>query len=237
MLIDTWTGLRASPACSDYVEEMEVMNVNDSWAKKWILKNQEGKNWAEDMGFQKPITFAPNRECSSQDPRPYIAFLNPRENETIETNPLEIFGYADASDWFDFVRLDFGIGHDPDEWETLAKGNERLEEPELLYQWDLEDIPDGEVTLRIYMHSTEDTYAEKLLHLNLQVPTPTPSPTPTFTPTPTYTPTSTPTSTPTPTATPTNTQEPSPTTTTTTPPTNTPIFIIKPTEIRPTAES
>jgi len=201
ILLDTWTGLRASTACSDFVEKDFALNVTDHWAKKWIKKNPEGQTWAEEMGFQDPVMFAPNRDCKADDPRPILAFTSPEDYETITSSPLSIYGMADATEWFDSVQLEYGMGDDPVEWKTLAKGKERINRPELLYSWDLEDVPEGVITLRLTVYSTEDTYAETLLHLNLQVPTPTP--------TPTYTPTQTPTFTPTPTMTPTKTPKPS----------------------------
>jgi penicillin-binding protein 1C len=232
VVIDTWTELRASDACPDFTDETFALNVTEEWAKKWIKKDPQGASWAEDIGFSKPVTFSPSRECRSDDPRPKMGITSPRENDTVRDNPLEIFGFADATDWFDFVRIEFGIGEDPVEWQRLVQGQERLNRPELLYTWDLDRVPDGIITLRLYMHSTEDTYAEILLQLELKVPTPTPTPTktptptftPTYTPTPTRTPLPTntplPTSSPTSSSTPTQTLTPSPTyTQTPTPPT------------------
>ncbi|MFC2052706.1 transglycosylase domain-containing protein [Chloroflexota bacterium] len=201
ILLDTWTGLRASAACSDFVDNEFALNVTDPWAKKWIKKNSQGQTWAEEMGFQDPVTFTPNRECQADDPRPILAFTSPEDYETVTSSPLGIYGMADATEGFDLVQLEYGIGEDPVEWKTLAKGKERINHSELLYSWELEDIPEGVITLRLSVYSTEDTYAETLLHLNLQVPTPSP--------TPTNTPTQTPTFTPTPTMTPTKTPEPS----------------------------
>ncbi len=98
------------------------------------------------------------------------------------------------------MRLEFGRGDDPVEWELLAEGRQPLPEVEKLYEWDLLNFEAGVVTVRLYMESTEDTYAETFLRLNMQVPTPTPTPTetptPTYTPTPTLEPTWTPTVTP-----------------------------------------
>jgi len=147
-----------------------------------------------------------------------IEFTSPDKFETINSNPLKVFGLADASDWFKSVRLEFGFGEDPEDWETLAKGNEQVNQSELLYTWDLTDIPDGLITLRLYLESTEGTYAEKRLPLNLNVPTPTPTPTltstststPTMTPLPSLTPTSTKTNTPVPSNTPENTSTATP---------------------------
>ncbi|MFC2043301.1 transglycosylase domain-containing protein [Chloroflexota bacterium] len=213
IMLDTWTGLRASSACSDFVDNEFALNVTDPWAKKWIKQNPEGQTWAEEMGFEDPIMFTPNRECQADDPRAILAFTSPEDYETITSRPLGIYGMADATEGFDSVQLDYGRGEDPVEWKTLAKGKERTNRPELLYSWDLEDIPDGVITLRLTVYSTEDTYAETLLHLNLQVPTPTPTSTntPTHTPTFTPTPTMTLTITPKPSKTPTQTNTSTPT--------------------------
>jgi hypothetical protein len=161
------------------------------------------------MGFSDPIAFAPDRECRQDDPRPILRFLSPQENETIVSSPLDIYAVADATGWFDFVRLEFGFGDDPFEWQLLEERRAPLSEPGILYTWDLIDLPPGRITLRLTLHSTEDTYAETFLHLTLLVPTPTPLPTatptptplPTWTPLPTPTPTLPPTDTPLPTAT------------------------------------
>lgn len=218
VLIDTWTGLRASAACSEYTEEKFLFNVVDPWARKWLRRSPEGEKWLEENGFEEEIDFAPERECKEDDPKPMIEFTSPDKYETINSNPLKVFGLADASDWFKSVRLEFGFGEDPEDWETLAKGNEQVNQSELLYTWDLTDIPDGLITLRLYLESTEGTYAEKRLPLNLNVPTPTPTPTltstststPTMTPLPSLTPTSTKTNTPVPSNTPENTSTATP---------------------------
>jgi hypothetical protein len=111
-------------------------------------------------------------------------------------------------------RLQYGLGTEPAEWKTLLDNQTaQYTNPEMIYTWDVSELPAGEVTLRIYMESTEDTYAERRIHINLQVPTPTPTVTPTETPTPTMTLTPTPSLTPTPTETPTPTIEVSPTVT------------------------
>lgn len=203
ILVDTWTGLQASSECSEYPEEQFVLNVLDPWAKKWLKNNPHGKEWLEDHGFPENVKFTPPRECTEDDPRPLLEFTSPEEYERITSSPLKIYGAVDATDWFEFVRLEYGIGEEPENWETLARGNERISRPELLYTWDLEGLPEGMVTLRLLLESSEDTFAEKLLTLNIQVPTPTPTPTNTSTPTQTHTPTATFTATSTYTSTPT----------------------------------
>ncbi|MBN1149415.1 MAG: transglycosylase domain-containing protein [Anaerolineales bacterium] len=213
--VDTWTELRASAACAEFTDEKFVLNVVDPWARKWIRKEPQGQAWAEQVGFPGQVTFSPSRECNADDPRPILQFAAPRDGETITSSPLNIYVMADATQGFDAWRLDFGLGEKPVEWQVLAVGRNRISQPDLVQVWDLANFPPGVVTLRLYLLSTQDTYAEKRIRLNIQVPTPTPTPTPTATPTPTPTqtllPTDTPTPTPTPSITPTETPTSSPT--------------------------
>ena len=209
ILVDTWTELKASDVCSEFTDERFVMNVTDQWARKWIRQDSNGQEWAQNMGFEDPVTFAPTRECNQDDPRPDLAFTSPRDKDRITSNPLEIFGKANATAWFDHVALEWGEGDDPNDWELLERWNDPIQDASRLFEWDMEDLPNGPITIRLYMESTEDTYAEVKIRLDNQIPTPTP--TPTETPTPTFTPTVTPTFTQTPTVTPLPTDTPTPT--------------------------
>ncbi|HLE51414.1 MAG TPA: hypothetical protein VI755_05105, partial [Anaerolineales bacterium] len=67
---------------------------------------------------------------------------------------------------------------DPVDWEELKQDGTPLNEPGKLFEWDLSELPAGEVVLRLFLKSVNDTYAELKMRLNLQVPTPTPTPTP-----------------------------------------------------------
>ncbi len=221
VLIDTWTGLRVSAACSDFTDEEFAINVQDAWARRWVRETSDGRAWAEQMGFSDPVFFVPNRDCTAADPRPILAFTAPSEGATIILNPLEIFGQADATADFRRFKLQYGQGEDPVKWETLLQGNNPFSQPQLMYSWDIDEFPEGRVTLRLRIESIHDTYAEIERLVRLELPTPTPTPTPTLTPTPTPTPTLTPTLTPTVTETSTITPPPTitPTPTVTLPPT------------------
>ena len=218
MVIDTWTELRASNDCKDFTDERFVLNVNDKWAKKWINQDPAGKQWAKDNGFgKKDVTFAPGRDCKADDPRPKLSFDSVRDGDTITASPLEIRGVADATQLFASWQVDYGIGNDPNKWKNLAQDTRPVSQSDLLVKWNLDELVQkeglsGPITLRIYLHSTQNTYAELRIHLNIQVPTPTPTPTPipTDTPTPTITPTVTLTPPPTETQLPTPTLTPIP---------------------------
>lgn len=206
--LDTWTNLKASSACEGYEETKLVLNVTDKWAKKWIEDTDQGKAWLEKLGFPTPVIYVPERECRADDPRPTLLFVGLNDGQTITDDKLDVYAVVDATKNFDEFYLEYGEGKDPKKWTTLVEpGGEASANPQKLLTWDLTKVKNGVVTLRLFMTSRKDGHAEKLLRLNLQVPTrtptntPTPTSTPTNTPTPTITPTPTPTETPTPTQT------------------------------------
>ena len=91
------------------------------------------------------------------------------------TNPLDIYAVVDAPDDFRRFRLEWGLGDDPSEWKTLLEGvTSPVRQPDRIYTWNLNEVPREKITLRIYLESTEDHYAEKRIHLKIEAPTPTP---------------------------------------------------------------
>ncbi len=228
VLIDTWTGLRAGPQCADFTTEKFALKVDDPAARQWIEKSDAGRAWAEAVGFRKKdVFFVPTEQCTADSPHPKLAISAPSEGATITSSPLDIYAQVDATANFKEYRLEYGLGKDPEKWELLDRSNAGVPRPDKIYSWDLSEVPSGEITLRLYMQSTTDAYAEVRLHLNVQVPTPTPtpSPTPTATATPTPTPTASPTSLPTLTPTPQPSATPMPSPTSTLLPTKTPFAI------------
>jgi hypothetical protein len=196
--IDTWTGLEASAACSDYSREEFVLNINDPLAIKWINDSEQGVEWAQNLGFNTPVHFKPERECGVGDPRPNIQFAGISDDQVITTSPLEIYALVDADDQFKDFRLEYGFGDEPGDWVRLLEGvTDVIKQPDLIYNWFLNGLPPGKVTLRIFLNSTQERFAEKRIHLNIELPTPTitqtPLPSPTPTPTITLVPTDTPT--------------------------------------------
>ncbi len=218
--IDTWTGLRASPTCSNFTAEKFSLNVSDPWAIRWIRETDQGREWASSVGFNGQIFIAPDRDCTADDPHPNIYFAGLGEDQSIVTSPLDIYAVVDAPNNFRRFRLEWGLGDDPGEWKTLLEGvTNPVKQPDRIYSWNLNDVPRGKITLRIYLESTDDRYAEKRIHLKIDAPTPTPTPTTTPTPTPTETLTPTPTQTPTITDTPIPSITPTPPATDTSTPT------------------
>jgi hypothetical protein len=188
------------------------MNVSDKWARDWF-KTGAGHDWLEAHDFPRNPYYKPDRECSSNDPRPVLEFANLNAVDVITESPFDIKGIINVtSGSFTGWRLEYGQGDDPSEWTVIAEGRQKFENPDTLHKWDVEDIKGGKVTLRIYLMNGDDFHAEKRIILTFNLPTPTPEPTltPTLTPfVPTDIPTNTPTITNTPVpVTPTNTLQP-----------------------------
>lgn len=223
--LDTWTGLKASAACSDYTNEEFVLNVTDEDAIKWLKEDSQGIEWARNIGFESPIKFIPDRECRIEDSRPKIIFSTLFEDQVLTSSPIDVYAVVSVEDKFDHYVLEYGYGGDPHDWKVLKESDRMVTDVELIYSWDLfeEEIEQGVITIRIKVFSRDEgKYAEKRIHVRLNVATPTPTVTPTLTLTPTPTMTSTPTQTPTPTSTPTVTPTPTQTPTPSPTPTETP---------------
>jgi membrane peptidoglycan carboxypeptidase len=229
--VDSYALELASAECADFAVEKLGLSVYDPWGRKWIEDDSAGQRWAEEMGFElEELFFIPENSCTRNSPRPIIGFTDPSEGSTVTTNILPIFGRASATAVFRFWELEYGLGYNPITWTRITRSETPHEQPDKLVDWDLSELPNGPVTVRLIVEGTNGGYAEAQLHLNINLPTPTPTATPTASPTATPTPTSTETLTPTPSTTPSVTPSPVPSATpTATPsplptstPTNTP---------------
>src|SRR5512139_2114380 len=93
--IDTWTGLLATDACKDFVEDEMMLNVSDKWARQW-LRSGTGKDWLESHDMPRNPPFAPDRECKASDPHPVIEFSNINETSVITNPTLPISAVIDV---------------------------------------------------------------------------------------------------------------------------------------------
>ena len=63
--------------------------------------------------------------------------------------------------------LDYGLGHDPVDWNRLVRTNEPMGKADKIYSWDLSEIRSGPVTLRLRVNSTRGTACGAVLALEL----------------------------------------------------------------------
>jgi membrane peptidoglycan carboxypeptidase len=203
--IDGYSQELASAVCPDFAEEKLGLAVPDPWGRKWITEAEEGKAWAERMGFgeEEEIFFIPEATCDTDSPRPLLVITAPLQGSILSSGPIPIIGRAAATgDFLDWI-LEVGVGSDPNFWPDVAQSDVPVEQPAILLDWDPRNLPNGPVSLLLTVRSTSGGKASYRVHLTLSLPTPTPTatPTPTFTPTASATPTPSATSTEVPTAT------------------------------------
>ncbi len=176
-MIDSWTGLQASPACSEFTKEALTINVEDKDAIKW-LKTDAGKAWADRYGFPDPLVIKPERECRLDDPRPIIDLVNLQN--PITENPFQVVGVVDATANFKQYKLHWGEGENPTQWNALQEDwiMTPMRSAGVLAEWDVSELDGKTITLRVTLHSTQNTEVQKKYTLYFTLPTPTPSPHP-----------------------------------------------------------
>jgi len=207
--IDGWTGLLANSSCDNYEVEKVTLNVKDKWAIKWLTEKDAGKEWAKSMGFDEPILFTPEKECSGDEGSLKLMFVGLMDNMTISQSPLDISILVSAPANYQQLVLSYGIGDSPSQWDIMLDSKSQYPEATKVYSLDLTNINASRITLQLAVQSTTGIWVNHYVRLNIMVPTLTP----TLTPTPTEIPTETPTPTPiieVPTLTPTPTETPIP---------------------------
>jgi hypothetical protein len=200
--VDSWTRLKASSECTGSTSSIYSLNVTDSSAVKWITSTDQGRAWAAGIGFEEPIKFAPTKTCGKNDPKATVSFTNLSNGQTFSQSPIDVYGVVDATGLFKDFYLEYGYGQNPSKWTKIVKpGGGASNASRKLASWDISDLEQGLVTLRLVAESTSGGKVQATVSINLSMPTPTPTLTPTETPTltPTQTPTVTPPATETPT--------------------------------------
>jgi penicillin-binding protein 1C len=194
VILDSWTGKLGSTECGNFLTLKSMINVQDVWAVKWLKGTNAGKKWIEkyefsDLNFYKPTDF-----CTLADNPAVLAFTNLSKNQQVRDTQLPIFVQADGGIRFKFLDLNYKLGNGS--WVDIVRVETQFEQPGELVNWDISELPDGPVELRLFMRG-EGTGVWAKLDLNIDLLIPTPTPTITPTPSPTNTPTITPTSSPT----------------------------------------
>jgi penicillin-binding protein 1C len=170
VLLNTWTGLEASPECSQFTETELVLNVTEEWALNWLRQEEKGRQWLRSMGFDDDYLTAPTRKCTASDPHARLEFIGLSDGDIISETLFQINFVAEADDEVSNIRLDYNAGSG---WVNLLSGKNIN-----TYTWDLSAFPGGAVSLRLRMENNHKGYAEGTIQLMLQPPTPTETPTP-----------------------------------------------------------
>ncbi|PWH18546.1 MAG: hypothetical protein DDG60_00390 [Anaerolineae bacterium] len=185
VIIDTWSGQIANTSCPDFVAKKMTMNVTDREGRFWLRKIDEGRAWAEQMGFEPPIFFTPQEECGPNTPRVTLSIENIRDGQTLTEEKMDVEIIADATDGFTTWRLEYAEGDTPREtdWRLLIESDQRVPSRMRVVNWNLSQTGNGRFTVRLRMENKEGGYAERVIRIRIDYAPPTPEPTATETPT------------------------------------------------------
>jgi membrane peptidoglycan carboxypeptidase len=190
--LDTWTGWLATPACTEYVEKKMTLNVTENLVQRWLRKDESGRALVEELGFERPLYFTPDSECTADSPHVNLSIENIKDGDVLTTETIDIRVIANATNGFEIWKLEFAPGSDPGEndWQVLFNTNAQVPEARDVFTWNLKDVGNEKYSLRLRMENSDGGYAQKVVRLEINYVPPTETPTPS--PAPTETPSSTP---------------------------------------------
>jgi len=173
--IDTWTGMLATPACSDYVDKQMTMNVTDNLVQRWLRKDEAGRALAQELGFDRPLYFTPSGECKADSPHAKLSFENIKDGDVLSDSEININVIASATDGFDTWSLDYAPGNKPGDgdWQNLYNTNAQVPEPRDIFTWNLGEVGNGKYSLRLRMENKDGGYAQKVVHIEIDYTPPT----------------------------------------------------------------
>jgi len=173
--IDTWTGLLATSACSDYVDKKMTMNVTDNLVQRWLRKDEAGRALAQEWGFDRPLYFTPSDECKADSPHAKLSFENIKDGDVLTDPEINIRVIASATNGFDTWSLDFAPGNDPGDgdWQNLYSTDAQVPDPSDVFTWNLGDVGSGKYSLRLRMENKDGGYAQKVVHIEIDYTAPT----------------------------------------------------------------
>ena len=113
------------------------------------------------IGFNEPVFFVPDRDCKASDPHPNIYFAGLTEDQTIITSPWISTPWWMPPQDFSRFRLEWGLGTTPASGRSWWKASPtRSNSPTASTPGTSTMCRVGKITLRIYLESTDERYAE-----------------------------------------------------------------------------
>jgi membrane peptidoglycan carboxypeptidase len=177
--VDTWSGLRATTACPEYVETRTFANIDDPFALQW-LNSAQGQAYAQQIGLPVPIESAPQGECPANQ-QPNIRLTSPTDGQQI-SGTFSITGIVSAPD---FNRFQLELAPVGQENYAIISPVITAQQPNntTLLQWNTSTVPNGIYRLRLAAFANNGGFIYKTVQIgvnNVVVPTQAPLPTAVF---------------------------------------------------------
>jgi membrane peptidoglycan carboxypeptidase len=171
LAIDTWSGLRATTACPEYVETRTFANIDDPFAVQW-LNSPQGQAFAQQLGLPVPLEPVPQGECPTTQ-QPNIRITSPLDGQQL-SGTVQITGVVTAADFNRFQLELAPVGQDG--FAIISPViTTQFPNNSTLLQWNTTTVPNGIYRLRLAAFANNGGYIYKIVQIgvnNVAIPTP-----------------------------------------------------------------
>lgn len=167
VIIDTWTGLRASEFCPENTAQATFARIDDPFAIQWLNATPAGAQYAQQIGLSLPLQLAPTEACGPNTPLPGIRIASPADG-TVVQGLVEILGSISAAD-FSSYRLELTPVTDLNNAVVIyGPGTEQQPQPgSRIGVWDTRQYPNGTYMLRLVVLSDSGGFLVRTLILTV----------------------------------------------------------------------
>ncbi|MCA9907542.1 MAG: transglycosylase domain-containing protein [Anaerolineae bacterium] len=177
--VDTWSGLRATTACPEYVETRTFANIDDPFAVQW-LNSPAGQAVAQQLGLPIPLESIPQGECPPNQ-QPNIRITSPLDGQQL-SGTVAITGIVSATD-FNRFQIELAPVAQPDNFAIIAGPfSSQVPANGTIMEWNTATVPNGIYRLRLAAFANNGGYVFKVVQIGVNniVVVPTQVPVPTF---------------------------------------------------------
>ena len=176
--VDTWSGLRATTACPEYVETRTFANIDDPFAVQW-LNSPAGQAVAQQLGLPIPLESIPQGECPPNQ-QPNIRITGPVDGQQL-SGTVPITGIVSATN-FNRFQIELAPVAQPDNFAIIAGPfTTQIPANGTIMEWNTTTVPNGIYRLRLAAFANNGGYVFKVVQIGVNnVIAPTQAPLPTF---------------------------------------------------------
>ncbi|MBE0691200.1 MAG: transglycosylase domain-containing protein, partial [Anaerolineae bacterium] len=171
LAVDTWSGLRATTACPEYVETRTFANIDDPFAVQW-LNSPAGQGIAQQLGLPIPLETIPQGECPPNQ-QPNIRLTSPTDGQQL-SGTVSITGVINAAN-FNRFQLELAPVGQPDNFAIIAGPfSSAVPANAAIMDWNTTTVPNGIYRLRLAAFANNGGYVFKIVQVGINNALPTP---------------------------------------------------------------
>lgn len=167
--VDTWTGFRASEFCPDNLAIGRFV-MTDAPTLQW-LNTEEGRIYAETLGFPRAVVSPPTVYCDANTQSPSAYISSPSGGARVQGR-VSVVGSASGEN-FERYQLELAPATTPDMFTIISAPSILPITDDVLGLWDTIVIPNGLYILRLALFSNVGGYVYRSVQVSVDNPFPT----------------------------------------------------------------